>query len=676
MILRLVLLTLVLGSGLLSGASYRFSLGGREFDPHILPVLGSRKGDYKPGDIGRVGKFPFILRSPGHYQFHIGGDDDSRLFCRIDEGPSHCVGVHVTESRDPTDDISSVVNPLAEMAPRERSRLWGIRVDVEPLAWDCILQSTGLDWNKTALRMDYAYNGKEKRVLPALPPNLRYLSLHCEGVTGLHQLHSLRKSKSLHFLDLHLYDQTVDLNSLGNNPGLVNLSISGGSLLNPNALSALSALRFLKLRRVDNLDSVAFVTSMPQLRVFKIDSTTVTDLRPLSSCPQLRLLSASNTPVEHLPDGTRLPNLKDVRILDTPTMARGKTAETLRRSVPGCTVHTTWEGALQSKLAGSDLLRVRSSGQGQGEDVKGPALLEIRNTDKIENLLRHITINRERSGYLRMCTSEFHLDFYRNGKLIASLGFHQGQCLRWQGGLWNGDAEISIPSARILCNLMATEGHHGPQKKLQAAIAGERARVKNWEPSIRAFEEADRTETPPENSILLTGSSSIRKWNLPESFPDQPMINRGFGGSELSDAIRYFDRIVLPYRPRIIFLYAGDNDIQRGKTAKQVVADYQVFARRVHRERPSTQFAFIAIKPSIKRWHLWPEMRLANEMIQELCQENGNLHYIDIADPMLGPEGTPIRELFARDGLHLSPAGYRVWAREISTWLKEQNSRP
>ena len=165
------------------------------------------------------------------------------------------------------------------MTPRERSRLWGIRVDVDPLAWDCILQSTGLDWNKTALRMDYPYNGKEKRVLPVLPPNLRYLSLHCEGVTGLHQLHSLRKSKNLHFLDLHLYDQTVDLNSLGNNPGLVNLSISGGSLLNPNALSALSALRFLKLRRVNNLDSVAFVTSMPQLRVFKIDSTTVTDSR-------------------------------------------------------------------------------------------------------------------------------------------------------------------------------------------------------------------------------------------------------------------------------------------------------------------------------------------------------------------------------------------------------------
>ena len=92
------------------------------------------------------------------------------------------------------------------------------------------------------------------------------------------------------------------------------------------------------------------------------------------------------------------------------------------------------------------------------------------------------------------------------------------------------------------------------------------------------------------------------------------MINRGFGGSELSDAIRYFDRIVLPYRPRIIFLYAGDNDIQRGKTAKQVVADYQAFARRVHRERPSTQFAFIAIKPSIKRWHLWPEMALANQI--------------------------------------------------------------
>lgn len=674
MIPRLTLLTFVLGSNLLSAASYRFSLEGRDFDPKILPVLGTRKGDYTLGDIGRVGNFPFVLHAPGHYQFHFGNEGKAKLFCRIDGGASHCVGVRITQPQGELDGNPPLINPLSTMTPKERSRLWSVVVDGEPLKWDPILRAKGLDWSATALGLDYGYNGRENRALPALPAGLRYLSVQCEGVTGLDKLTSLQGTRDLRFLDLRLFDQALDLSFLGANAGLLNLSISGGSVRNTGKLADLSKLRFLKLRRTEDLNSVAFVTSLPELRVFKIDSTAVTDLRLLAHCPQLRLLSATGSLVEYLPDGKKLPKLRDVRLLATPVATRNDQTDALRKTVPGCTVHTTWEDSLRSKLARVNHLRVRSGETSHREREGGATLFEIKDGEKIQNLINRITINQERSGFHCMCYGDPCLEFYEGNKLVATLGFHHGQSLRWDGGLWPGDANVSKPSARLLCNLIAAEGHHGPQEQLRETIARERATPKDWEPSIKAFEEADREAPPPENPILFLGSSSIRKWDLSSSFPDHFTINRGFGGSELSDAIRYFDRIVLPSHPRIIFLYAGDNDINRNKTAEQVVADYQTFAQLVRSKIPATQFAFIAIKPSIKRWHLWPEMKRANEMIHDLSQAHDNLHCLDIASPMLGPDGKLIREFFEKDGLHLNPAGYRVWTKVVTGWLEKRET--
>ena len=200
--------------------------------------------------------------------------------------------------------------------------------------------------------------------------------------------------------------------------------------------------------------------------------------------------------------------------------------------------------------------------------------------------------------------------------------------------------------------------------------------MKNWEPSIRSFEKVDQESPPSKNSILLTGSSSIRKWNLKESFPGKPMINRGFGGSELSDAILYFDRIVLPHRPRVIFLYAGDNDIERGKSAQQVVEDYKAYSRLIRQKVPGTKLGFIAIKPSIKRWHLWPEMALANQIIQSICETEESSYYIDIVSPMLNSEGLLHGDLFAKDRLHLSEKGYQAWTRVLSRWLEQHDPGP
>ncbi|NUQ66342.1 MAG: hypothetical protein HUU20_28095 [Pirellulales bacterium] len=204
------------------------------------------------------------------------------------------------------------------------------------------------------------------------------------------------------------------------------------------------------------------------------------------------------------------------------------------------------------------------------------------------------------------------------------------------------------------------------------AFNGMAAEQDRWEPAIAAMEAQDRESPPPENGILFVGSSSIRMWEVKQSFPDLPVINRGFGGSQIADSVRYADRIVLPYRPRVIVFYAGDNDIAAGKTPEQVADDFKAFVGKVRDGLPRTRIVFIGIKPSIRRWAMVDKMREANRLIRALAAEDERLEYVDVDAPMIGHDGKPRAELFRSDGLHLSAEGYRRWADLVRPHLKPE----
>jgi len=179
--------------------------------------------------------------------------------------------------------------------------------------------------------------------------------------------------------------------------------------------------------------------------------------------------------------------------------------------------------------------------------------------------------------------------------------------------------------------------------------------------AIAHFDHWDSQNAYPENGVLLVGSSSIVRWSTAERFPGLPVINRGFGGSHISDVNHYVEETVLRYAPDVVVFYAGNNDITAGKTPEQVFSDYQRFARSVLDRFGRTQILFISIHPSVLRWENWPEMREANDRIAAYSATDPRLHYVDISLGMLGPDGRPIPGLFVEDGLHLSPAGYDVW---------------
>lgn len=187
---------------------------------------------------------------------------------------------------------------------------------------------------------------------------------------------------------------------------------------------------------------------------------------------------------------------------------------------------------------------------------------------------------------------------------------------------------------------------------------------------IKAFAEWDSKNAVPAEPILFVGSSSIRMWRTHESFPGLPVVNRGFGGSHISDVIHFAQRVVLSYKPKVIVFYAGDNDVAGGKSAQRVCDDYSRFVGLVHARLPRTRIIFITIKPSGSRWSLWPEMNRANELIKASCEKDDRLFFADLAAPLLGADGRPDDGLFLEDKLHLNSAGYAAWTKALRPILR------
>jgi lysophospholipase L1-like esterase len=191
-----------------------------------------------------------------------------------------------------------------------------------------------------------------------------------------------------------------------------------------------------------------------------------------------------------------------------------------------------------------------------------------------------------------------------------------------------------------------------------------------FEQEIAAFEHWDRQNSYPRDAGLFVGSSSIRMWPTAESFPNLAVINRGFGGSQISDVRHFAERIVLKYSPRLVVFYAGDNDIESGKSPQQVFDDFHAFTELVHDRLPKTRIIYLPIKPSVARWPKWPQMQDVNSRVQQLSHTDERIIYVDTATPMLGEGGKPRRELFLDDGLHLNDKGYALWTETLWPVLK------
>lgn len=188
-----------------------------------------------------------------------------------------------------------------------------------------------------------------------------------------------------------------------------------------------------------------------------------------------------------------------------------------------------------------------------------------------------------------------------------------------------------------------------------------------YEEEVRALERRLRESPPPAGPVVFYGSSSMRMWDsLADDFPGQTVLNLAFGGSTLAACAWFFQRLVVPCRPRAIVCYAGDNDLGDGRSPAEVLASFRELLERVATGCPEVPFTMLAIKPSPSRWDLADRIRVTNQAMRGELSGCRNRYFIDTFSAMLGSDGRPERSLFLEDGLHVSPAGYRIWSRLLA----------
>jgi lysophospholipase L1-like esterase len=203
-----------------------------------------------------------------------------------------------------------------------------------------------------------------------------------------------------------------------------------------------------------------------------------------------------------------------------------------------------------------------------------------------------------------------------------------------------------------------------PQKPTPAPTSSQRP----WEEQIAYFEHEDKEAKRKRKHapIVFLGSSSIRVWeSLAKDFPGHHVLNRGFGGSHISDSVHYAERILKPHSPPLVVFYAGTNDIDAGKSPATVAADFRAFTAKVWSMFPATHIAFVSIGPCPARWAQADKVREANRLIAAACAADPKLHFIDIFPDMLGEDGKPKPDLYVADQLHLSRKGYERWIPRI-----------
>lgn len=183
-----------------------------------------------------------------------------------------------------------------------------------------------------------------------------------------------------------------------------------------------------------------------------------------------------------------------------------------------------------------------------------------------------------------------------------------------------------------------------------------------WEQQVASLEASHQGIPTPDGAVLFIGSSSIRGWkSLAKDFPELPVINHGFGGSQTSDAVAYFERLVLPYRPALVVFYAGTNDLAAGKTPETVAADFRAFCEKLHAALPQAKILYLGLVMAPARWELREKMALTNTLVAAFCAADARRRFVDLNPFMMTPEGEPRRELYIKDQLHLNRSGYEVW---------------
>jgi hypothetical protein len=361
-------------------------------------------------------------------------------------------------------------NPLADMSPEDIGGLWGISVNSWPDGMTERLSH--VDPQRVCITVDDSAGLGGRSVLlggpmfPPIPSSVRYLSVTDSMSPGLRDFSHLEQFGDLVFLRFQGSSrEPLEAGLISQNTSLRCLDVSNAQVDNYQKLAALTNLRYLNVSGCDNIDDIAFVAGMRQLKTLIIGRTPVASLSALDDSQSISWIHANMTRVSVLPKG-ELPSLRTLELVAANVNAEA--VEQFRTSHPACVVRYGWTDMLREALDGTTRLRVRSGGTCHRRPAAEKTLAEVTQPAEIDRLIKGLAIDEGRSGGHCMCCGDPTFEFYAADRLLAMVGCHHGERLRWEGGQWPGDGELTDASRDFLISWLAEHGVEGPRQEVEA----------------------------------------------------------------------------------------------------------------------------------------------------------------------------------------------------------------
>lgn len=456
------------------GETYVFTLDGKPFSPHVYSMC-ALSDQPQAGDVIWLGRVPVTLGAETRGDIKTAADEAGYYF--EEAGKKKWIAVNVRWTYKDKDKV--VLNPLADLADAEVRGLWGIRID----EWNDAIAAKlkHADPERVCITLGSGAASSKEGAFPPLPEKLRYLNVDMNSSDGLKDYSRLAGFSELRFLHLHRMSRgPLDTALIKNNRQLQYLDLRGEKLSNTQHLAALVELRTLRLGWSRDLAAISFAKDMKELRVLDVSSTKVADLSPLDGMLELAEVDANQSAVLTLPSGA-LPKLRTLKIMSV--SAQEGDVAAFRKSHPACTVLHRWDQALKAALADVTRLRVRTHGTCCRTESREKTLFEEKDAAAIRKLVEILEIDEDNSGFHCMCCGDPTLEFYKDGKLVAMLGFHHGRSLRWPGG-WPADGLMKGECAELLMDWLSARGVTGPRKEVEETRARERADQRKFERAL------------------------------------------------------------------------------------------------------------------------------------------------------------------------------------------------
>ncbi len=438
---------------------FTFTHNGRPLDPAGAHLSGDAS-KWAEGDVIFVGEFSILLGPPGAWHFKSSRALPNLLFRAVDGKESPVAAVIDEDYRG---DENVLRNPLEQMPAPDRAGLRGLTVDA-PLK-DLAGTLAGLNAAQVALSITDDCLTEKSKSLPALPGALTWLDVDEGSNHGIEDLAALKNLTALRGLRLHLLTvEQFDARLLSGMKPLRWLDLHAADLTGLEGLSALTNLHTLDVSWHEKLRSVSWASGLTALQSIRLTNTAVSDLTPLSGLPALREIAAQNSPVEN-PGSGGFPALRSLNLLATAVTADDAAA--FRKAHPQCEVLSGYHETLAAAVKQATRLRVRSGGTCHRDESKERTLVEVKTAAEIAALVQDLKFEEEAEPFHCMCCGEPSFEFYAGDKLVAMLGFHHGQGMRWAEGPWPGDVHLEINSAIRLCDWLEKHGVKGAGEELR-----------------------------------------------------------------------------------------------------------------------------------------------------------------------------------------------------------------